>query len=187
MACQHYLCHGALLLPSIACQPLVQVAHWSLLCKLLLHMHVCLAMLHACMTVEMQHAQLLVVVVAYNHMKPLTCMVFVGVVSMVSTVSRMSGCRSVRVRSSRASRDTVVPAVPDHPALPRLSRLPGLPRLPELPGRHVWPASLGAPGLKAHSHRGQHPSLRATIDFLCPHSAKGSYMFRIRKLLNMPQ
>ena len=50
MACQHYLCHGALLLPSIACQPLVQVAHWSLLCKLLLPTCTCMFACHvACM------------------------------------------------------------------------------------------------------------------------------------------
>ena len=60
MACQHYLCHGALLLPSIACQPLVQVALWSLLCKLLLPTCTCMFACHdvACMhDRDMQHAQ----------------------------------------------------------------------------------------------------------------------------------
>ena len=62
MACQHYLCHGALLLPSIACQPLVQVALWSLLCKLLLPTCTCMFACHvACMhdstSRDMQHAQ----------------------------------------------------------------------------------------------------------------------------------
>ena len=41
MACQHYLCNGALLLPSIACQPLALViAVQTALANL--HMHVCL-------------------------------------------------------------------------------------------------------------------------------------------------
>ena len=62
MACQHYLCHGALLLPSIACQPLVQVALWSLLCKLLLPTCTCMFACHvACMhdsaSRDVQHAQ----------------------------------------------------------------------------------------------------------------------------------